>query len=249
MTEQGQTTGRATDWADAGASLQELVLQSADVDEFLGWLARHAADSLSGDGLVVHCGVTLLRDKDMATVASSGPKALELDETQYKYGDGPCLRAARTNHLTHVLDTETETEWAGYLAEVRQSGIRSILGVPVALDDGNGGLNLYATEPSAFDGEMMARAIAYAEQASTSLRLAVRMGRLAQGRDDLRAALESRTVIDLAVGIVIAQNKCTQAEAFGILRDASSHRNIKLRDLAAQLVEGITGQPATTHWE
>jgi AmiR/NasT family two-component response regulator len=47
----------------------------------------------------------------------------------------------------------------------------------------------------------------------------------------------------------MGQNRCTQEQAFDILRSASSHRNVKLRDLAAELVATVGQGPAATHFD
>jgi AmiR/NasT family two-component response regulator len=59
----------------------------------------------------------------------------------------------------------------------------------------------------------------------------------------MRAALTSRSVIDQALGIVMARQRRSAAEAFDILRRASQNRNVKFRDVAASIVTGVTGQP------
>jgi hypothetical protein len=41
----------------------------------------------------------------------------------------------------------------------------------------------------------------------------------------------------------MAQERCTSQEAFGILRAASQHRNLKLRQVAADIVTAVSGQP------
>ena len=61
--------------------------------------------------------------------------------------------------------------------------------------------------------------------------------------------MESRTVIDLAVGSIMAQNRCSQDEAFTILKDASSHRNIKLQQLAQHLIASLGQPPPTTAFD
>ena len=58
---------------------------------------------------------------------------------------------------------------------------------------------------------------------------------------DLYAALEHCTVIDTALGVVMGQNHCDHDTAFNILRRAASSRNLKLRDLAASVVESVSG--------
>ena len=58
----------------------------------------------------------------------------------------------------------------------------------------------------------------------------------------MAAAMESRAVIDMAVGVVMAQNRCTPEEAFAFLRSASNSRNTKLREVAASVVASIAGR-------
>jgi AmiR/NasT family two-component response regulator len=64
----------------------------------------------------------------------------------------------------------------------------------------------------------------------------------------MRAAMATRAVIDQAIGVVMAQNRCGPDDAFAILRRASQNRNQKLRDLAREMVEsvsaGVTGSRA-----
>ena len=58
-------------------------------------------------------------------------------------------------------------------------------------------------------------------------------------REQLDAALRSRAVIDQALGILMAQQRCTARGAFDLPRQASQHRNRKLRDV----VTAVTGKP------
>jgi AmiR/NasT family two-component response regulator len=61
--------------------------------------------------------------------------------------------------------------------------------------------------------------------------------------------MEHRTTIDLACGVIMAQNRCSQEEAMALLTKASSHRNQKLRDLAADILGRVNNGPVTTHFE
>lgn len=230
--------------------LQKLVLDSEQAHDFLGQLAVHAAESLSRHGTTIHCGVTLLRQRRAATAASSSPKAKRMNEVQYRYDEGPCLSAARIGQVFHVPDLVRETRWPEYLHEIQDTGVGSILAVPFDLSgEALGALNLYAEEAQAFDEDTRILAAAYASQASNSLRLAVRITQLADTMDDLKSALASRTGIDVAVGIVMAQNRCTQDEAFAILQRASNTRNIKLRDVATRLVDSVSPGDVETHFD
>jgi hypothetical protein len=46
-------------------------------------------------------------------------------------------------------------------------------------------------------------------------------------------------VIEQAKGIIMAQNGCGPEEAFDLLRRASQRTNVKVRELAAQIVEHV----------
>ncbi|GAB2623913.1 GAF and ANTAR domain-containing protein [Kocuria arenosa] len=232
------------------AGLPELLLESEDIGGFLDAFSTTLAQALSTDGEEVWCAVTLLRPKRSVTVASSSPRAEALDEIQYHYGDGPCLTAAREHRVVYLRDTRTDPRWPAYGQAAAANGIRSALGVPLDLGgEATAGLNVYADVPGAFDQATLQVVERRVAEASTILRLAVRLARHRETEADLRTAMESRTTIDLAVGIVMAQNRCTQERAFEILRAASSHRNVKLRQVAADLVATVSRGPATTHFD
>jgi hypothetical protein len=58
---------------------------------------------------------------------------------------------------------------------------------------------------------------------------------------ELRQALESHPVIDLARGIVMALGPCSPEEAWGVLVEVSQHTNTKLREIAQHLVDSVGG--------
>ena len=60
--------------------------------------------------------------------------------------------------------------------------------------------------------------------------------RLEQQVADLQRALESRTTIGIAMGILMVESGTTAEKAFDILRRASQRKNRKLRDVAADIV-------------
>jgi GAF domain-containing protein len=106
-----------------------------------------------------------------------------------------------------------------------------------------GALNLYAREAAAFGAAQEQRAEDFAENASGALMLAKRLASRADLIEQLRSTLASRTVIDQALGIIMAREHCTQSRAFAILRSASQSSNVKLRDIAAAIVTSVSGEP------
>ncbi|WP_298254204.1 GAF and ANTAR domain-containing protein [uncultured Arthrobacter sp.] len=243
-------------------TLQSLVLDSTAVRDFMGRLARLIAQSLTTADRTVLCGITLIRPRSAVTVASSSARAQVMDELQYSFGDGPCLDAARhrtTNHVHDVLDQDQR--WPEYRAEVAHHGLRSILAVPITLpvagdeegagrESGTGcAINLYADNPHAFSATDLDEAQILADTVATTVAIAVRMAGSSDRAEQLEAAMASRTVIDLAAGIIMAQNRCSQDSAMTILKAASSARNLKVRELAATVIGSVSAEPALTHFD
>ena len=231
--------------------IQNLILDSADFEEFLNELARYSAHQVAGSGDDALCGITLLRDRKAATIGWSSDSAREVDEIQYSLSQGPCLTAAKEEREVYVPDLVEEDRWGpDYAAAVASHGVRSVLSVPFHLQgEAQAALNLYSDVPRKFDGDVAARARGYTREISQALRLAVRFSLHTDSATNLRATLESRTVIDMAIGIVMAQNRCDQKTAVRILTDASSNGNVKLRDVAASLVQSVGGTSTRTHYE
>jgi GAF domain-containing protein len=230
--------------------MRDLLLETHDLESFLNALTHISAETLSVAGGPVHCGITLRRHRRAGTVASSSELAQELDEVQYSYGDGPCLTACREERTISVPDMERDGRWTDYFEVIMATGVRSMLAVPFTLEsDDTAAINLYSMKKNAFDEQAVNQAEAYAAQASALLNLAVRMAMHRDNEENLKLALESRTTIDLAVGIIMGQNKCSQERAVDILKSASSSRNIKLRHVAEAVIASATNQPVGTHFE
>jgi hypothetical protein len=220
--------------------LQDLVLNSSDVEEFLNELARFSAAKLSVPAQPMYCGITLVRRKKSIALASSDANARVLDELQNTFGDGPCLTAIRDDRSILVPDVKADRRWPEYMTVCADHGVYSILAVPFDLDgEGEAALNLYAGTLNAFSADAIESTEEYVRRASKALNLSVRMAHLSDARDNLKAAMESRTTIDLALGVIMGQNHCSQDAAFKMLKNASSTRNVKLREIAAGIVAGL----------
>lgn len=231
------------------AQIHNLLLTSDNIAEFLDAFVHSLARSLSTQR-EVYCTVTLLRPKRPTPVASSHEQLKALDEIQHYEGDGPCLTAARENRVVYVPDTREDTRWPDYGKAAADIGIYTALGVPLDLDgEAAAALDVYSDRPQAFDEPTIALIKREVHAASSALRLALRLESQRDAERDLKAAMSSRTVINLAVGIVMGQNRCSQEQAVDILVKASNHRNLKLRDLATELVAKVGKGSSSTHFE
>lgn len=231
--------------------LHDLIIGSANVSGFLGELSTLAASTLTESaGTHIECGVTLRRRKRSATVAGSSDRALELDRLEQALGQGPCLTSLETMKPVVLADVDTDDRWPEYQKILADNGCRGVLGVPLELDqDQAAALNFFASEAGVFSDSVISKAEGFAELAGRALRLALKIADAQNLADDLTAAMEHRTIINLACGVIMAQNRCSQEEAMELLRKASSRRNQKLRDLAADVLGRVNDGAVTTHFD
>jgi GAF domain-containing protein len=230
--------------------LQNALLKADSVEQFLHELAL-LSTRLVADGL--SCGMTLRqRGRPPATAACTDPLASRADEIQYQTGDGPCLHAIRRAEVVRIDDLATFGRWPRFSRQAVKLGIRSCLALPL-FDDSEpaGALNLYARRQAAFGPAETTRAERFARNASGALTLALRMASCNDLNDQLRSSIVSRAVIDQALGVIMATERCPRDKAFALLRTASQNTNVKLRDLAATIVTSVSGEPprATTTFQ
>ncbi len=221
--------------------LHDALLNTQSVEQFLHEMAVLAARLVSGG---LSCGMTMQPDGRPVTVACSDEVAARVDEVQYELDDGPCLHAMRDGCMVRIEDTSEKARWPEFEARAASNGIRSCLALPLSAEGKPvGALNLYARGASAFGTAEAQRAENFADNASGALTLAIRLASHAALIEQLLSSLTSRTVIDQALGIIMAREQCTQARAFAILRAASQNSNVKLREIASAVVTSVTGEP------
>jgi hypothetical protein len=229
---------------DDGRNLKELqdaLLSTESVEQFLHEMSVLAAGLIGGG---ISCGMTMRPNGIPATVACNDQVAASMDGLQYELDDGPSLYAIRAGQIVLIDDTAGKTRWPEFESQAAAQGIRSCLALPLnAGGQPVGAISLYARTASAFGADQARRAENFAENASGALTLATRLASHAVLIDQLRSSLASRTVIDQALGIIMARERCTQSRAFGILRSASQNSNVKLREIAIEIVTSVTGEP------
>jgi GAF domain-containing protein len=184
---------------------------------------------------------TLVRNDRAWTAAYTGELALAADEMQYARDYGPCVDAGRTGATLLITDMREETRWPDYSAHVVACDVLSSLSVPLPIQtDVIGALNCYSRKPSAFSAEAIEIAEELAGHVAVAVANAVAYTQAATLVEQMRKAMDSRSVIDQAIGVVMAQNRCDAQAAFAILTRASQNRNIKLRDIARSTVMSVS---------
>lgn len=177
--------------------------------------------------------ITVITNNRSRTVASSDPVAEAAARLQYQFEQGPCLQVDADGHSYLLFDVEHERRWPAYAhALMRQTLVRSVLSFDLAGRE-RAALNLFGAAAGCFEDEDVRLGAVFAAHTTTALALY-----LAEERaDNLEIALASNRQIGIAIGILMAYHRVTQDEAFGLLRIASQHLHIKLRDIAQDVAE------------
>lgn len=217
---------------------------------FLEHLTRVGAELLSETEQIA-CGLMLSRTDGQALFCSASPVVTEMYgvlAAQHALGEGPAPHALSAPE-PQVADDTGDAQHPPFFGVPASRGFASILSVPLMIGaGGSAALNFYARPVAFFSPDRQHVASVFAEQASTSIELRLRLTQSQDLADHMRSAMESRTSIDMAIGIIIAQNRCTQEEAAVILKRASNARNVKLRHLAQDIVMRASGGTSVTHF-
>jgi GAF domain-containing protein len=215
-------------------ALAGVVLGGRGLTEVLTEIAGIARRAVPGSEA---SSITLIRGETAFTAAFDGQMAMDADELQYQRGYGPCVDAGRAGQLFLVEDMRHEQRWPDYARHAAARGVLSSLSVPLPFQGVTiGAVNNYSAAPGAF-GEAD---IAVGQEVAAWVALAVgnadMIARSAEELAGMRAAMASRAVIDQAKGILMERRKFTEDQAFTELSRASQNTNIKLRDVADELV-------------
>lgn len=192
-------------------------------------LAVSAATNIPG---VAFASVTLSKaDQSLHTIASTDDLAEQLDAIQYELREGPCYAAVTDERLILLNDVAGTSQFPRYAARAVDLGVRSQAAIQLIHNGERAGLNLYALEPDAFDRSTVQFAELFATQAAALLQYADQVEQLGE-------ALHTRTDIGTAVGILMERYGIDRHQAFAFLSRNSQTRNVKVRVLAQQIIEG-----------
>lgn len=215
--------------------LQRLLIGAERIEAFLTEVAVLAAGAVERAQSV---GITVGATRWSPTFgATSDDLAEAMDAIQYEVDDGPCLTCLRTGESVVVGDIGADQRWPAFGRRGQEAGAAASLSVPLQIDGGTvGALNLYSRHALGLHADDHVRARQFADHAAGAVALA----RMLMDREELaghlETALASRSVIDQALGVLMARTGADPARAFTLLREQSQHTNDKLRDVAADIV-------------
>ncbi len=202
-------------------------LKPGDLDVTLSQITAAAVNLLPD---VEYSSITILRsDGELTTASPTDPMILRLDAEQYRSQEGPCYDAATHDNQVISSDLGADPRFPTYGRIAVEMGIKAQIGVRLFdTPKSHGALNLYSTHVGAFD-DIGSLSALFAHQAGMAISYAHEIG-------NLQEAVQSRTLIGQAVGIVMERYDLNDQHAFAFLKRLSSHRNVKLRLVAQEII-------------
>jgi GAF domain-containing protein len=186
-------------------------------------------------------GITMGLEGRDRTAVFTDQTAPEIDQAQYKDGEGPCVYAYHQQEIAQIRSTREDGPWPEFRRAAADHGIGSTLSMPLTADSSAvGALNLYSRSEDAFSEADIETASLYAAQAAIVLANAQAYWDARAMTERLGEAMKSRAVIEQAKGMLMAAQGCDEDTAFELLVKASQRENVKLRDVARRIVERTT---------
>jgi len=221
--------------ADAMAEAAHSIDAAQSLDDLLDLIVRTAIDTIPD---IDDASITVNRRKGDPSTAAGTPLAYEADDIQYELNEGPCLDVLRTEKFIQADHVAANPRWPNYGPRAAKAGVRSQMGFPLYTEYGaQGALNLYSTQTETLDDEARNIAQLFATYAGMAF------GKTRQA-EQLNKALSTRKMIGQAIGIVQERYELNEDRAFQFLARVSQTSNIKLADVAAELVSQANARRA-----
>ncbi|MFL6114211.1 MAG: GAF and ANTAR domain-containing protein [Catenulispora sp.] len=231
--------------AETFVLLADTLVDDYDIVDLLDRLVS-AAVSLLG---ITAAGL-LLDDQrgNLSLVASSSEESRLLEIFQLQNNDGPCLDCVRTGAAVSSDDLAAEAgRWPTFVPEALSAGFGSVVAVPLRLrQETIGGLNMFSRDPGPLSATDRRVAQALADVATIGILQQRTVHRTSALAEQLQHALNSRVVIEQAKGVLAERNNTDMNDAFERLRHYARSNNLKLADVAQDVVRGQLDPGAVT---
>ena len=183
-----------------------------------------------------HASLMLRRGGRVQTVAASDDVAELIDEFEKALGEGPCLDAIDENSPDqHICsDLREGSSWPELAKRImEETDVRGMAGFRLRQEGQRvGALNVFSDTPGALTDHSLEQAVMLTAFASVTL-AALERGEEAT---TLRRGLESNREIGKAVGLLMAMHDIDDDRAFEMLAKVSQEMNVKVAEVAAQVV-------------
>lgn len=229
---------RETMLARTMIELADTLVDDFDVVEILTMLAARCVEVLGVDA----AGIMLASPQgNLRVIASSSEemRVLELFEVQSQ--EGPCLDSFRTAKPVVNQDLASANQrWPRFSVEALNAGFHSVHALPLRLRGSIiGALNLFNVSVGEMSTADVVAAQAFADLATISILQQRATFEAQQVNQQLTLALTSRVIIEQAKGMIAERRGLNMEQSFLTLRNHARSHNLRLADLANEVILGI----------
>lgn len=200
-------------------------------------LQRLSADSV--EVLDAEAAGVMLADADgrLRLIASSDERMRLLEIFELQGEQGPCMDAFATGRAVQANAADSQALWPDFAPHATDAGFQMMCAVPLRLrTDVIGALNLFRGTDELFSASELEIAVAMGEMAAIGLIQERALRERTLLTEQLRAALISRVVIEQAKGMLAEYLRLDVDEAFELIRNYARIRNLKLSQVAGDIV-------------
>lgn len=230
-------SGREQLVSRAFVSLADTLVDEYDIIDLLDRLVGHSVELLAADAAGIVLGDAR---RELRVVAASSEDAQLMELLQLQSEEGPCLDCFTNAAPVSAVDlAEAADRWPVFAAAVADRGaFRSIHALPLRLrGEAIGALNLFHRQPGSLPAVDLALGQALADVATIGIlsERAIHRGEVLN--EQLQSALNSRVIIEQAKGVLAHRGNLSTDAAFDQLRRYARSNNLRLSDVARNVVE------------
>jgi GAF domain-containing protein len=249
MTGTAQT--RETLLIRAFVEVADTLVDDYDIIALLDRLAGHCVELLAADA----AGILLADPRGkLRVVASTNEQTAWMELLQLQADEGPCVESFRTAAAVSIVDlVEAGHRWPRFAAALTAAlpdhePYRSVHALPLRLrGEPIGALNLFHRQPGPLPPADLALGQALADVATIGILSERAINRSEVLNEQLQAALNSRVIIEQAKGVLAERGDIDMNAAFDSLRRYSRDNNLKLGDIARQIIDSGLAAAVLAH--
>jgi len=221
----------------AFVTLADTLVDDYDVIDLLDRLVGFCVELLPAEAAGIVLGNAR---RELRAVAASDEAAHVVELLQLQADEGPCVECFRAGAPVNVDDlAAAAVRWPRFVAALQERGAYgSVHALPLRLrGQAIGTLNLFHAAPGPLPAADLALGQGLADVATIGIlqERAIRRGEVLS--EQLQAALNSRVIIEQAKGVLAQRGNLTMHAAFDQLRRYARGHNLRLTEVARQLVE------------
>jgi len=227
----------STTAAQAFADAASRMVNRCDIAGDLVLLLIDCAELLSAEAVGLLVAVP---DNGLELLSSSSHRVRELELYELQNGTGPCIDAISIGEHITAISPELDSAWPPLGAQIVAHGFRSVHAFPLTWHGtAIGALNVFHADPVVLNDGDRLLAGTFADLATAVLARPLDTG-VAALRQQIMAALDGRTMIEQAKGIIAYRENLEMSDAFSRLLQLAAASGRPLSQVAGDILTSVS---------